>query len=179
MVEGPDGPRIFSLEGASHSYRALVEAMSEGAATLSEAGAILYCNGRFAHMLGAPLEQVMGADLHAWTPEHLRAGLDALLGQAREGEAHGEMHLRAEDGQQVPVHLSVSTLHEEGRRVLCLVATDLREQKQSEKVLAEGLLARSVLEQAADAIVVCDDKGRITRLSRTADTAPNQNIRIS
>ena len=49
------------------------------------------------------------------------------------------------------------------------LATDLREHKQSEQILAEGLLARSVLEQAADAIVVCDDKGQITRVSRSAE----------
>jgi len=41
--------------------------------------------------------------------------------------------------------------------------------QQNEQVLAEELLARAVLEQAADAIVVCDDKGQITRVSRTAE----------
>ena len=49
------------------------------------------------------------------------------------------------------------------------LAPDLREQRQSEPILAEGLLARSVLEQAADAIVICNDKGQITRVSRTAE----------
>jgi PAS domain S-box-containing protein len=49
------------------------------------------------------------------------------------------------------------------------VATDLPEQKQHDQALAEGLLARLVLEQAADAVVVCDDKGQITRVSRTAE----------
>jgi len=43
------------------------------------------------------------------------------------------------------------------------------EKQQDERVSDEGLLARSVLEQAADAIVVCDDKGQITRASRTAE----------
>src|SRR5512141_1474647 len=60
IVEGPDGPRIFSLEGADHSYRVLVEAMSEGAATFGEDGTVFYCNARFAEMLDAPLERVMG-----------------------------------------------------------------------------------------------------------------------
>jgi PAS domain S-box-containing protein len=47
--------------------------------------------------------------------------------------------------------------------------SDLREEEQSDQILAEEMLARSVLEQAADAIVVCDDQGPITRLSRTAE----------
>jgi hypothetical protein len=35
VVEGPNGPMVYALEGASNSYRVLVESMSEGAATLS------------------------------------------------------------------------------------------------------------------------------------------------
>src|SRR5512143_2859023 len=54
IVEGPAGPRIFSLEGADHAYRVLVEAMNEGAAMFGEDGTILYCNARFAEMLDAP-----------------------------------------------------------------------------------------------------------------------------
>ena len=53
IVEGPSGPRVFSLQGADHSYRVLVEAMNEGAATLGEDGTILYGNARFAKMLDA------------------------------------------------------------------------------------------------------------------------------
>jgi hypothetical protein len=34
IVDGPNGPRIFSIEDADHSYRLLVEVMNEGAATL-------------------------------------------------------------------------------------------------------------------------------------------------
>src|SRR5512140_1175513 len=68
VVEGPEGPRIFSLEGASHSYRVLVEAMNEGAATLSPDGTILYCNSRFADLMGAPLERVMGSSIQEWIP---------------------------------------------------------------------------------------------------------------
>src|SRR5512146_1812972 len=72
VVETPGGPRIFSLEGASHSYRVLVEAMNEGAATVSDDGAILYCNARFAQMLRVPLERVMGSQLLDWVRPHLR-----------------------------------------------------------------------------------------------------------
>src|SRR5271169_5600627 len=51
MVSGPHGEQVVSLKGGEPSYRMLVEAMSEGAATLSRDGALLYCNRRFRELL--------------------------------------------------------------------------------------------------------------------------------
>jgi len=56
VVESADGPRVYALDNVNQSYRTLVEAMSEGAACLNTEGAILYCNSRFAVMLGLPLQ---------------------------------------------------------------------------------------------------------------------------
>jgi len=39
-----DKPQIFTLQGADHSYRILVEKMNEGAIVLNEDGLILYSN---------------------------------------------------------------------------------------------------------------------------------------
>ena len=48
VVGGPEGDRVFTLTGADHDYRVLMDEMSEGIATLGEAGVISYCNQRFA-----------------------------------------------------------------------------------------------------------------------------------
>jgi two-component system CheB/CheR fusion protein len=168
VVEGPNGPRIFSLEGADHSYRVLVEAMNEGAATLGTDGTILYCNARFAEMLGAPIERVMGRAIHPFLPERSRDAFAALVREAEDGEGRGELELLGQDGEVVPAYLSVSTIHEDGNQRLCLVATDLRAQKRNVEIVAAERLARSVIEQAAEAIVVCDEQGRIMRASRAA-----------
>ena len=56
------GEKVFTLEGAEHPYRVLVESMNEGAISLSEEGVILYCNSAFARMVGVPLDQTMGRD---------------------------------------------------------------------------------------------------------------------
>ena len=63
--------RVFALKSADAPYRALVERMQEGAATLSITGDIVYCNQRFADLVRMPLEQVFGASigrfLRGWT----------------------------------------------------------------------------------------------------------------
>ena len=69
----------------------------------------------------------------------------------------------------MPVQLSASRLQSEGAEmVFCLVLTDLTEQKSHERVVEAERLARSILEQAAEAIVVCDERGRVIRASQAA-----------
>src|ERR1700680_4704948 len=58
VVAGPDGDQIFSLEGADHAYRLLVEDMQEGAVTLDRDGLILYANRQFAAMMKTPVESI-------------------------------------------------------------------------------------------------------------------------
>jgi PAS domain S-box-containing protein len=168
VVEGPEGMRVYALEGASNSYRVLMEAMNEGAATLSEQGVIHYCNSRFARMFGAPLQRVMGSSLYDHIVERCHDTVDALIQAAARDESRGEVVLRGAEGEEVPALLSLNAIEAQGCKVLCLVATDLRAQKRSEEMVAAERLARSVLEQAAEAIVVCDERARIIRASRAA-----------
>src|SRR4029434_2446324 len=60
VVSGPHGEKIYTLHGADHSYRVLLEDMNEGAATLIPGGAVLYCNKAFAEMLKIPIEKMIG-----------------------------------------------------------------------------------------------------------------------
>src|SRR5688500_5048273 len=60
VVSGPQGDRVYPLTGAEHTYRIMVEAMNEGAVTLTADGTIIYSNGSFARMVGLPLDQVCG-----------------------------------------------------------------------------------------------------------------------
>ncbi|HET9598550.1 MAG TPA: ATP-binding protein [Anaeromyxobacteraceae bacterium] len=146
VVEGPDGPRVFALEGADSAYRVLVEGMSEGAATVAEDGTILYCNQRFARMLEAPPHQVMGSSLRTCVAAASRWALDGLLRRAAHGESKGEVALRSRSGGEVPAYVSVSAVGEGGRRVLCLLATDLTERRRAEALAESERVARSVLE---------------------------------
>ena len=125
VVEGPNGPRIYSLEWSIYSFRVLVEAISEGALTMGGDGVVLYCNSRFAKMLLAPLEQVMGNPLRRWVSERSLPAVEELLHQAITGDARVELALLTTGGREVPVCLSASSIRDNGELVFCLVATDL------------------------------------------------------
>ncbi|HEX5765444.1 MAG TPA: EAL domain-containing protein [Woeseiaceae bacterium] len=169
FIEGAGGAQLFAVKGADQSYRTLIENMSEGALILTPEGLILYANRRFAEMLGTPLEKVIGSEIHRWFAPEGRGVLQTLLRKDASDRRREELALTAADGTQVPVNLSVSHLKLEGAPAsFCMVATDLTQQKHNEAILAAESLARAILEQAADAIVVCDETGRVIRASRQA-----------
>ena len=59
VVSTAEGDRVFTLSGAEHPYRIMVETMNEGAATLASDGTILFCNLRFAEIVKGSLEKVI------------------------------------------------------------------------------------------------------------------------
>src|SRR5664280_3172012 len=63
VVKTAQGDRVFTLSGADHPYRIMVETMNEGAVTLAADGTILFCNQRFADIVQGSLEKVMGLSL--------------------------------------------------------------------------------------------------------------------
>ncbi len=71
---------MFTLEGADQPYRVLVETMSEGAATLSPDSTVLYCNSRLAHLLGVPLERILGKPLLSHVAPGGRLGVHGTAG---------------------------------------------------------------------------------------------------
>src|ERR1043166_8035014 len=82
VVAGKAGPQVFTLQGAEHSYRLLIESMNEGALTLTADKVILYANQCFARMVKCPLEQVMGSSFRRFLSAEDRAALLPLMKQA-------------------------------------------------------------------------------------------------
>lgn len=76
--------------------------------------------------------------------------------------------LHAARGNRVSVLLSCSSLKMDEVPGVCLVATDLTEQKRQAEIVAAEQLTRSILEQASEAMVVCDVEGQIIRANRKA-----------
>jgi PAS domain S-box-containing protein len=169
VVEGSRGDQIYTLRGADHSYRIFLEAMHEGAATLTADGVLLYCNRRFAEMVRMPLEDVVGHRLRRFVREADRAGLDAALREGLNGTGKRELAFQV-GGEPMPIYLTASALplDDDEEQAICLVVTDLTEQKRSERLMADEKLARSIFEHASEAIVVCDTAERVLRASLTA-----------
>lgn len=126
VVAGKHGPQVFTLQGAEHAYRVLIESMNEGALTLTADKMILYANQRFARMVKCPLEQVMGSSFRRFLSAEDRATLRALLKRADKSGSKIQVLLIAGDGSQMPAQISIRPLARNGfnRATIGMVVTD-------------------------------------------------------
>jgi PAS domain S-box-containing protein len=132
MVSGRHGKKAVPLQGGEPNYRMLVEAMSEGAATLSRNGVVLYCNRRFAELIGRTTGRAIRIPFQSLVAETERDRFDALLANAGKAVVKGEFSLRRRDGNLVPVYLSLNRLRGYKGEILGMVITDLSEQRRKQ-----------------------------------------------
>ena len=149
VVSSRRGARVITLAGGEPAYRMLVEAMSEGAATLSRDGTVIYCNGRLAELIHRPPKKVIGVTVQSLVVATERDRFEALLAAAQKTVAKGEFNLRCKDGSLAPVHLSLNRLRGYDGNVLGMVITDLSEQKrrQAGEIKEAEEMHRLVLER--------------------------------
>ena len=105
---------MFTLEGAEHAYRVLIESMNEGALTLTADKTILYANQCFASMVKCPLEQVTGSSFRRFLSAEDRATLRPLLKRAGKSGSKIQVLLKAGDGSHLPAHISIRPLPKNG-----------------------------------------------------------------
>jgi PAS domain S-box-containing protein len=153
MVTGRSGEQVVSLKGGEPAYRMLVEAMSEGAATLSRNGAVLYCNRRFAELMSRPQEKMIGIAVQSLVAKTERDRFEAFLGEAQKAVAKGEFNLLCRDGSLVPVYLSLNRFPGYKGHALGMVITDLSEQKrkQAQEIKQAEATRRLLLEHMLSA----------------------------
>jgi PAS domain S-box-containing protein len=137
MVPCRGGPRVFTLKGAEHSYRVLIESMNEGALMLSPGALILYANGRFSRMIGRPLRRVLGCSFHRFLSDADQKALTQVLRRPARPVATLQVLLHAEDGSQLPAQVSVHRLAGAGSggAAFSLVVTDMTEARLNETTL--------------------------------------------
>ena len=151
MVAGKEGSQVFTLDGAEHDYRVLIESMNEGALMLTVNKMILYANERFARMVKCPLEQVTGGSLRRFLSPADRATLRPLMKQSAKKGAKIQLLLHCGDGSRLPVQISIQGLarNSSDHLTIGMVVTDLTESRRNEERL-RALTHRVVQAQEAE-----------------------------
>ena len=137
LVSGPRGAQVFTLQSAEQPYRILIEQMQEGAVTLAQDGTILFCNMRFAQMLKIPHEKLLASLVQRYVLSAQMREFDGLLAAGAEESARAEITFCAGDGAHLSTFVTVSPLPVEVEGCLCMVVTDLTEQKSMRRSQAE------------------------------------------
>jgi len=154
VIGQTDHEQVYTLKGADHAYQVILETINEGAATVGTDGTLYYCNPAFAKLVAVPFADLVGSSLLGFVIEEDQPSYRALLAQGLASRSKGEVTIQSANGNLVPVLLSCSSLKLDGLDVVCLVATDLTEQKRQleEKKMAERALieVRSLLTQSQE-----------------------------
>lgn len=125
---------VHSEDRSDGFHRFLVENTQQGAASLSEDGTIVYCNARFANLLGVAHGQICDINFADFVSPPDQVRYEALLQQALAGASEGEIALLRADGSLYPVLLTLSALAPHSRGAVGLLVTDLTKQKPQEEL---------------------------------------------
>jgi signal transduction histidine kinase len=167
VVSGPDGERTLAIEGATHQYHVLLNAMSDGAALLDHDGTILFGNRRLGEIARVPLEGLRGSRFQQLVAPAERPSFGRFLREATGRHAAGEFAIVDGDASATPVWIALSTVPLGGHRgttgpearngasVVMAIISDLTDRKRAEATRLE-LMQRLI--SAED-----DERRRIAR----------------
>jgi PAS domain S-box-containing protein len=135
VVSKDEGDVVYTLKGADYTYRVLIETMDEGAVILSEEGTVLYCNRRFADMLGKPLSTLTGGSLRGFFVAEDEGRFGDLLQRVLANEGlKTELRFKTA-GADMPSLVGLTPLQLDEMKGVCMVVTDLSALKRSEETL--------------------------------------------
>ncbi len=152
-IQGADGPRIFTLEGADHSYRTLIEQMNEGALLLSPEGTVLYCNRALAGLLRCPLEEVLGSSFKSFVPATFQQYWADLLAQGWLDRVRGELPLQTRSGVLRPFSVSMNVLTFNGALALAVLVTDVSAQQEITNIRAVVMRQNALIDRKNEELV--------------------------
>jgi PAS domain S-box-containing protein len=174
LVSGPQGDQVFTLQGAEHPYRLMVETIDEGAATLADDGTVLYANRSFAEIFDIPLEKFIGAPLNDFVFGEDRELLAHLIADANINIVRGEIRLDSHRQRPRTIRLTLSPVREQGVHTICVVATELTELIETNEALRVSELS---LRQLSARLLKLQDEER-RRIARDLHDTTGQKIAV-
>jgi PAS domain S-box-containing protein len=130
-----------ALRERENRYRTVFETAGEGIVYAKPGGPCLYCNQRFADMLGYRLDEITGKSLTDFSFPDEQPQIRQIRGALKKGDVPcGEFRFRRKDGTEIwTMHNSTPIFSDNGKYIASFAMyTDITERKRMEKALRES-----------------------------------------
>jgi PAS domain S-box-containing protein len=118
--------KVFGLENSDLFYRIFFESMNEGGVVVDDDGRILSCNPTFSDFVGKGRAELVGTSFYELLKSPCRVQVGALLGSGLSGIV--DARFESEIGSGMRALVSVRPIAASGKRIACVVVTDIRKQ---------------------------------------------------
>jgi PAS domain S-box-containing protein len=165
--------RREQAERRSELQSRLLDAVGQAVIVTDLQGAITYWN-RFAEELyGWSEPEVLGRSIVDVTPsEGFRERADDIMAELKEGKSwSGEFLVRRKNGTSFPAMVTNTPVYDAAGSLVGIigVSMDVTERRRAEEALEkQNVLLETILKQAADAVIVCDARGKLTFVNAAA-----------
>jgi PAS domain S-box-containing protein len=132
MIGPPGQEQVYAVASSDNTYRLIVNAMSDGAATISPGGVILDANPRLATMTGRDATALIGTAVLDLVPGRHQRAAAQILDVAVGATARGEVELIGPGSRTVPVLVAVSAFELDDVDLRSLILTDVSAQRRAE-----------------------------------------------
>ncbi|MFA6332021.1 MAG: PAS domain S-box protein [Methanoregula sp.] len=149
VVSKGDVEQVYTLEGADHPYRALIDNIREGALTLSRTGMILFSNVRFEEMVQLSSDKVLGTSIFDHVcPEFQTEIKEAVRGIVKKA-CRARIRIR-QNSSSLPVLISMNALSSAEDTKISVVITDRKKDEERLRFQAR------MLDAVGDAVIAVD-----------------------
>ena len=155
VVANGEDRKVYTLEGADHPYRVLVENIREGAMTISRTGTILYTNSRFAGMVKMHPEKIAGTSLLDYVCPEYRAQVELALQEIMKRSCRSRVRILQGKKGSLPVLISMNSLSAGEDTKISVVITDRR--KDEYRIVLQARM----LDAVGDAVIAADTHNKI------------------
>lgn len=153
-------------------FERLFEALSYAIVITDAEGRITSVNSQVERLFGYDRQELIGQSVEVLVPERFRQGhpahrhayySDATM---RPMKAGLDLFGRRKDGSEIPVDIMLSPMESAEGRVVISVIRDISDQKKAQEIVRHSeRLFHTLFEFSPDAIVVCDQEGRISEIN--------------
>ena len=149
VVSKDNVQQVYTLEGANHPYRVLIDNIREGALTLSRTGMILFTNTRFEEMVQLPPEKVLGTSIFDHVCPDFQKDIKEAVRVIVKKACQIRVRIR-QGSSSLPVLISMNALSSDMDTKISVVITDRR--KDEERLRFQARL----LDAVGDAVIAVD-----------------------